>query len=89
MSHHLEGVALCRRCSVGPNSTISLGHQSQMLQVCPLCRLQLSSCCAWATTSVSTLVCGAGPRGRRCFGRVLAEAGLQGNTGAGQAVLAR
>ena len=53
MSHSLERVALCSKCSVGPSGTIPPGLQSLVLQWYPLCGF---FCCGWATVAVSMLV---------------------------------
>ena len=45
-------VVLYRRCPVGPSRAMPPGHQSQVLQVCPLCSLCAPSCCAWALIAV-------------------------------------
>ena len=57
----LERVALNRMCPVGPTGVIPLGHQSQVLQGCPLC---LPLQCGLATIAVGTLVGGLGPQAR-------------------------
>ena len=36
MSPDLGEMALCKRCLMGPNSMVLSGHQSQMIQGCPL-----------------------------------------------------
>lgn len=53
----LEGVAVCRRCPVGPRSTILPGHQISFLQGWAPCTLLL-----WqGYVAVGTLVDRAGP----------------------------
>ena len=41
---NLREVVLCKKYSVGPGRTLSFGHQSYMLQGCPLCELLGSFC---------------------------------------------
>ena len=46
MSPGLSRVNLRSRCPVGPNGSVSPGHLSWVLQVCPLYGLCMPSCCS-------------------------------------------
>ena len=60
LSPGLEGVVLYMRCPMEPRSEILPGHQSHLLQGCPLCGQQLPFCCSVATNAVDVIVDRAG-----------------------------
>lgn len=60
MSPGLERVALRPRCPVGPSGTVTLGHQSQLLQRYHWCGLYAPSFYGWVLIATDTLVGGQG-----------------------------